>query len=274
VTRASIPRLRVVVGLAAAGACSIAAAHSGGAAAPDLERARALRDALVRPFVLPFVWNGIETAQRDGTPGEVVQRARLLLELMPRWTDVQTHFAARLAFDDAVRLTDPEQRLDRLLAALEMLERSVAAAPAAAAELRMTMASFVRMKTRIDAPLAQAWRARFGTDHTDAEQRYLARARAARLDRATAAALREDEIHTWLRVVAGALRMGDRARARSTVDVALSMLPELADRATGERYAAALRTLAAFLDGQAPASALRGDPFLTDFADALGVGKG
>lgn len=229
---------------------------------------RDLRDAVLRPLALPFVWQGLEQAKLHGSPGEVVQRARLLLELLPRFTAAQTHFAAHLAFEGAVRQADPEARLDRLLGALTMLERSAMADPDAAATLYLTMASFVNLRSAQDPELAAAWRRRFGADPTEREQRLLARAREVG-DDASALTIREREIYLWLRIIAGALWMHDDGRARATIDVARAQLPELRDVANAAIWDRALSRLAEHLDGLRPLADLDGDVFLEDFVTAL-----
>ena len=230
---------------------------------------------LVAPIALPFLWPGLTRASREGRVGEVVARGREILRLLPDWVDGHLFLAQTLAFDAAD--SDPDRSLDRLLAALAVLENAGEASPSHRAEFSSAQAFLVEVRTARAPEIAERFRSRRGEDPLVAADRYLARAiaasspREAHVNRAFLAA----------RMVGPALRSGDRPRLDATLERALQLLADAAERyaRAGESAAAAnahahrqaLQRLKRYLNGDTGISAasLQADPYLVDITGDL-----
>jgi hypothetical protein len=229
--------------------------------------------AAARPLLLPPLWNGVAAAERSGSPTAYVAQGRWLLDLLPRWTDGWIHFAAKLGFDASIAAAPGPESLDHLLDALALLETALARHPTAADRLLGAMASFVAIRTEQDPVLAAAWRARAGGDPADAVDRLLARAIDS-LPPDAGARLLLGERRAWLslRLIAGALRTGDRARARALVELARGRFAEVRDRQNAAEWQRSLDLVARALDRDPTLATaeLRADPRLAELLPLLG----
>ena len=131
---------------------------------PGHERLPALARDLVRPLVLPMVWRGLDSAMRNGSPEEYADKGRVLMALLPRWTDGHVHIAGRLAFEASIAQSDPDAALDRLLAGLDLLSRALEpdSSPQVVETILRNQAAFLYIRSSQDLGLAAAFHRRFG----------------------------------------------------------------------------------------------------------------
>jgi len=246
--------------------------------APDPQRAPAdLGRPLVAPLVLPFLWSGFAAAARGGSPEELVSRGRVLLRLLPRWVDGHLYLAQKLAFDASARARDTEAALDRLLAAVALLEDAARQCPDRSVEFLTAQAFCVEFRTRNDTALETAFRERVGRSPLETADDFLDRAETAssRLD------VRTRRAYLAKRMVGLALRDGQRDRALDTLEQADRLLHEVEDahRDAGRiavadnagAHRAALGRLRQYLHGDSKVSiaVLKADPYLEDIAGSL-----
>lgn len=119
---------------------------------------------LVRPALLPLLWAALESAQTEGTAEEYADRGRMLMKLVPQWTDGHIHVAGQLAFRASLAQEDKAVAVDRLLAGLALLDEARATNPTAEAdeELVATKARWLFVRCSQDPALAAAFQARTG----------------------------------------------------------------------------------------------------------------
>jgi len=184
---------------------------------------------LVAPIMLPFMWSGLVKAIQDGSPEEVVGRGRTLLRLRPTWLDGHLYLAQKMAFDASRRADNADEALDRLLAALALLDEAWAACPAHQLEIRLAQAFLIEFRATTQPELGAAYRQRFAADPLDAAAGYLDGAEEVSGGRH----VRTARAYLTMRMVGPALRDGDRARALATLDVALDLLEDVATELRG-----------------------------------------
>lgn len=231
-----------------------------------------LARAAARPLLLPVLWSSLAATAHEGSPAAYAAQGRWLLDLLPRWTDGHIHFAAKLAFDASLQADGPERAFALLLAGLDLLEQALPRDPDGADRLLGAMASLVAIRTEQDPQLAELWRARFDQDPSDAADALLARAIEA-LPPQDVARVLLGERRAWLslRLIAGALRTGDRVRARALVDEARRRFAAARDAANAAEWLASLALVARALDGDPTLdpALLRADPRLQDLVPLL-----
>jgi hypothetical protein len=263
---------RVLAAVALSAVLSVAAVvvARAGVAATRSTPAAALRD-LTAPFALPVLWARVGTAAREGRLAEEVAAGREILGYLPDWIDGHVHFAARLAFDLGLRADDAESAWRWLEAGCTWLESAAAAqrdrAPARAAELLAAAASFLEIRGRQDRALAVV--ARRATGRDPAEQALALLERAVALD--AGRALADRRAFLTARVVAQALRTGDRGRALATLDMAVRLLAGATPDEASRGWSDALVRVRPLLEGKpvADLDALRDDPRLSEILEAL-----
>lgn len=252
--------------LGAAVGLYLAAAVLGPAPRSGTAAAAWFRD-LSRPLILPLLWRGIERARRAGRVGEVFERGRALLALVPCWVDGYVFFADALVFGVHPDRASPREGLDALAAALALLEEAARACPARADEVLATMAFLVEQRARLWPELGRAFEDRYGEHPVGRAAAYLERAERAR----GSGPLRERRAYLAVRLVAPALERGDLALALARIDEALRLLADVPDQKTAARQRAALVRLRRYLTGDpaVPYEGLLEDPWLADLAPVL-----
>jgi hypothetical protein len=205
----------------------------------------AMLRAVARPLVLPVLWSSFARAQRQATPGEIVERGRLLLRFLPRWTDGHVHLASQLAFEASLRAGDPESALDRLEAALVYLGEFVQSEPDKSASVLEAMAFFIEARTLQDPALAAAFRERFGIEPSRRAEQYLRRAQAG----APRESLTMRLVFHGLSLVEERIEARDLAGAGERLDGILGILAEPAE-ADARALRSELEALKAWLHGE------------------------
>lgn len=256
------------------GACTVGAFLL----APRAERHPAeLGRPLAAPVMLPFLWGGLVDAIRQGTPEEIVGRGRLVLQLMPTWVDGHLYLAQKMAFEASRRATSVDEALDRLLAALALLEEAGQLCPDHRLEFTLAQAFLVELRCTDQPELGAAHRRRLGVEPLEAAARYLERAERVSQGRHVRAA----RAYLTKRLIGPALRDGDQARALETLDLAARLLEDVAselraaDRLTAAENAAthqrALMRLRGYLNGQPEIGldSLLADPYLDEVTRSL-----
>lgn len=233
---------------------------------------------LAGPVILPFLWSGLLRAIRRGKPDEIVGRGRMLMRVLPCWVDGHLYLAQKMAFDGAQPEAPIDDSLDRLIAALGLLDEAQRLCPRHALEFVLAQAFLVELRTTDQPELGEAFRRRLGPDPLVAADTYLRRAESA----STPLRVRVARAFLTKRLIGPALRDGDYGRALRTLDLAEQRLGEVEQelRQTGYGTAAdnaadhrrSLAKLRAFLRGEGDISvaSLLADPFLEDLAGNLG----
>ena len=224
-----------------------------------------------RPVLLPALWASLRRAYQTGDPAEAVRLGQVLGALVPEWTDGLVHFAWLLAFDVGRRQRGPEQSVDILETALAWLDarRSEVEvnSPAEAAALLMAMALIVEERSEEDREVAAALRRRFGRDATALADDWVGQAIAL----APSDAKRDAQAFLSLRVVAGALRMGDLEGALAALATSRRRLEALSDQDTVRSALGAISKLNAYLADPSAGTleALEENDYLGEIAGAL-----
>lgn len=225
---------------------------------------------LVRPVVLPMLWAGLESAQRTGTPEEYAARGRMLMKLIPHWTDGHALIAGQLAFEASLAQTDPAAALDRLMAALEYLDaaRAESHSPAAGEWLVKTQARFLYIRASQDPALAAAFRQRTGESPTVQVSKYLRSI--PRL--ADSKFLQSELCFLLIDGLAVDLRLREPTdRVIRELDKARSLLDSVKDRELADKWRSALRILRSYLTrtDDTTLEDLAANPLLETIVDAL-----
>ena len=232
---------------------------------------------LAAPLMLPFQWSGMLRAMRQGKPEEIVARGRMLLRLLPCWADGHFYLAHKMAFDASRRAATPDLALDRLLAALSLLDEARRLCPHHALEFLLAQAFLVELRTSDQPELGEAFRTRLGHDPLVAADTYLRRAENA----ASPLRVRVARAHLTKRLIGPALRDGQGAEAMRTLALAEQRLAEVEEELRQAGYAQvadnaaqhrqSLSKLGAYLRGEGDISvrSLLADPFLEDLASYL-----
>lgn len=223
---------------------------------------------LVRPMVLPFLWQGIVEASDRGSLGEQVARGRQLMRLLPEWMDGHVHFASRLVFDGRDPGADPEQTCDRLFVALTWLEEARELVPSREDEVLAAMASLLEIRAE-DPSVRDAIRAREGRDAVAIADDLLGQAEQLR----PAASLRERRVFLAPRLMASALRTRDDERFEALLDLTLQAARGVRDPDLAARFTDDLRALQSHWNGQAGLDELRGRPLLAELVPLLAERK-
>ncbi len=233
-----------------------------------------LRD-LTRPMVLPTLWASLEASRQSGRYDESAAKGRLLMLYLPGWVDGITYYAWLLASPAPGTDATPEASLARLLAALQWLDQAVAELtttnPSGAAEILLTQAFFVEVRTVQNPKLNTALGQALGRDAAEVAADYIDRAIALAPSQAKA----DRRIMLYPKLIAGALRMGDLQRARMLIETTLGKLEEVADPELAAAWSGSLRSFRSFLDG-VPGSSLEDlalDPYLLELVEAYRVGQ-
>jgi len=230
---------------------------------------------LTRPLVLPTLWASLEESRQSGRHGEYAAKGRLLMRYLPGWVDGTLYFAWLLANPPPGSHETPGESLSRLLAALQWLDQAVAELtrqdPSGAAEILLTQAFFVEVRTVHDERLAAAVMQAFGRDPATVAADYIDRAIAL----APSQVKVDRRIMLYPRLISAALRMRDLQRARMLTDTALDQLTEVADRDLAIAWSNSLRSFRAFLDGvpDMKLEDLAQDPYLVDLVEAYRMGQ-
>jgi hypothetical protein len=219
---------------------------------------------LVRPLVLPVLWQGLEKAHDQAGPEEQVARGRLLLRFLPEWTDGHVHFAWQLAFQASLAQKDPEQAVHRLLAALAFLENALGMGPARPVEILEAGAYMVQIRCQ-DKALANAFRKKTGAEPAQFVMRYLERAQA--IDPRAARAEQRDI--AGVAVIAALLRMRNSPAALTLLANTLHRLDSFRDQELAANWRTALVHLRSYLQGNAELKDLEEYPQLEEILDAL-----
>ncbi|MHC5064140.1 MAG: hypothetical protein ACYTG5_09215 [Planctomycetota bacterium] len=228
-----------------------------------------MRD-LMRPLILPQLWQGLQESQQGGNPVEWAARARLLTEYIPDWVDGIVYFAWESSRPPAGRRSEPELALAYLLSSLSWLDDAVAELatekPSLAGEILLAQAFLVESRSMQDPQLGELMRERFGRDPSAMAAEYLDRA----ITLAPSQSKTEQRILVIPRLIAGALRMNDLRAAKQLTDAGLARLAGLEDRELAANWSGSLTRFRAFLDGDPSRSIedLAKDPFLTDIVEA------
>ena len=146
-----------------------------GGAPTQPERLPALGRDLVRPLLLPIVWRGLESASRRGSPEEYADKGRVLMALVPQWTEGHVHIAGQLAFDASIAQSDPDAALDRLVAGIDLLSTSaqIYSSPRATETILRNQAAFLYIRCAQDLDLATAFHRRFGVFPDERVEAYM-----------------------------------------------------------------------------------------------------
>jgi len=233
-----------------------------------------LRD-LSRPLVLPSLWASLEESQDSGRYGETAAKGRVLMRYLPGWVDGSLYFAWLLASPRPGREETPQASLGRLLAALQWLDQAVADLnpenPSKAAEILLAQAFFVEVRTVQDPRLETALKAEVGHGSAEVAAGYVDRAIALAPSQAKA----DRRIMLYPKLIAGALRMGNRQRAIDLIETALDKFQQVSDRGLAVAWSNSLRRFRAFLDGDLGMSLqdLAEDPYLSDIIQAYRAGQ-
>ncbi len=225
---------------------------------------------LVRPLILPMVWKGLESAQRDGTPEEYVARGRVLMKLVPRWTDGHVHMAGQLAFEASLAQRDEGAALDRLMAALAYLDEVRAGIEDAAAieTILENQARFLYVRCSQDPVLAKGFHRRTGVSPTVWATGYLRK-----IPRLEGSAFLKTAL--CFSLIAGLvidIRLKEPVdRLLASLDTAVLLLDELRDKDLAEKWRASLQKVRNYLTGRDEElySRMKSDPRLGDFLEAF-----
>lgn len=214
---------------------------------PDPVRLTDLGVQLARPVTLPFLWRALRDAERSGSPAEAYAAARMLLELLPTWTDGHLVFAYRfvLAGDELVGGDAAARAARRLQTALLILDQARSPDPARQIDLLVGTAFLVELAGRHHPELGRHLGGGAGLQPEVLAHRYLEQAE--RLG--TGPSVRELRVFAVPGLMAGLLRAGDRERALEVLDAALARLPEVRDRQLAADWGETLRKVRAFLTG-------------------------
>ena len=228
---------------------------------------------LAGPLVLPFLWKSLADSY-DRSPEEAVARGRILLELLPSWVDGHIYLAQSLAFAGD---GEPGRDLDRILAALALLDEARQRWPAGALDFLLTEAFVAEFRVAASAELAAEFRTHTGRDALDTARGYLELAE----QLSPAPSIRLRQAFLTEKMAGLALRRGDLVRARAATEAALQQFDRViaalhrrgnapsADNAEAHRRA--LARLGDYLQGDASISVdtLLADPYLEGIADGL-----
>lgn len=198
---------------------------------------------LVRPVVLPVLWRGLQATETEASPEETAARGRMLLQFLPQWTDGHIHFAWQLAFE-AHHGQEPEQMLQRLLAALAYLKNALAMRPARPVEIWEAMAYMVEIRCQ-DPALARVFRERVGKEPAELTDEFLGHAQ--ELDPSQARA--EHRVIVGVGLIAGQLRTRNRQAALELLAATVRALEGFRDRQLAAEWRGALLDLSRYLAG-------------------------
>ena len=239
---------------------------------PVVRDPAALPRHLARPLVLPFAWRGLCEAMQRGDLGAAVGRGRTLLRLLPEWADGHLYFAGLLAYEATQRETDPEAKLDRLLAALAVLDEAETLTPRHLGQFLLAKAFFVEHGTSRDPELAAAFRDRVGKDPLEFAAQQLERAKTL----APGTEARDQHAYLTERMIRLAFDAGDLERALRLTELAQRLLADVRAEAhaagepqagaTAEEHHASLQRLRRKLSGDPTLTwgELERDPILED----------
>ena len=219
---------------------------------------------LVRPVVLPVLWRGLEVSGIEAGPEEQAARGRLLLQFLPQWTDGHIHFAWQLAFE-ASRGQNPEQALQRLLAALAYLKSALAVEPTRPVEIWEAMAYMVQIRCQKDPALAKAFRERMGKEPAKFTDDCLAGAQ--RIDPSQARA--EQRVIVKVALIAGLLRTRNRQAALELLAATLRGLESFRDQQLAAEWRTALLDLRSCLEAGTSLQDLKKHPQLDEILYVL-----
>lgn len=226
---------------------------------------------LVRPLLMPMLWKGLESAQRDGTPEEYAARGRILMKLVPQWTDGHVHIAGQLAFEASFAQRSESGALDRLMAALAYLDearREISADPAADETILRNQARFLYIRCAQDPRLAAGFQRRTGQSPAGWAEGYLRKI--PRL--ANSAFLKADLCFSLIEGLVIDIRLREpHDRLLQTLDTAVQLLDQLQDRELAAAWRISLMTLRTHLthDDDESRAAMRSDSRLQDFVKAF-----
>ncbi len=220
---------------------------------------------LIRPVFLPFLWQKLQAAN---SPEEYAAQGRLLLRLLPHWTDGHILMASTLAFDASLQQSETTKALDRVQAALEMLEHSLQQQAPRPEEILTAMFTILEGRCRQDAQLAQAFQQRFAQDPVVVADRYLARA----IELHPSQSLQDSRCYLQMRLIASALRSKDLHSARQYLAATEQGLTQVRDQQLAQEYQQALQLLRRHLQDAQDVKLmdLQRNPHLHDIALALG----
>jgi hypothetical protein len=218
---------------------------------------------LVRPVVLPVLWRGLEASGIEAGPEEQAARGRLLLQFLPQWTDGHIHFAWQLAFE-ASRGQNPEQALQRLLAALAYLKSALAVEPTRPVEIWEAMAYMVQIRCQ-DPALAKVFRERMAKEPAEVVVDYLERAQA--IDPSQARA--EQRVIVGVGLIAGQLRTRNRQAALELLAATLRGLESFRDQHLAAKWRTALLDLRSYLEAGTSLQDLKKHPQLDEILYVL-----
>ncbi|MFO1053421.1 MAG: hypothetical protein U1F36_14510 [Planctomycetota bacterium] len=238
---------------------------------PRVEPGTIARD-VMRPFVLPGLWNRLTALPRNNDPTETLAVLRLVADLIPEWTDGLIDVAWREALDLGREAQGADARAKHVNRAVTMLLADLDARreadPHVAAELLLAAATILTVFGDQDRAGAAAYRELEGIDSISRAGELTERA--LDCDEDPTIALRS--AHAAVRVVAAALRDRDVARAQLVLDAARTRFRTLADRESARRALHALDRLPPLRElanDPQRTKAFLGDPDLDEIARAI-----
>lgn len=229
---------------------------------PSPGAARELASWALRPATLPFAWQAMRAAMRDGDAREVFARGQRILQLLPTWTDGHAAFAYRFALtresvaaDPAVAAVAAERRLHLALA---WLDRARADAGKRELEVLQMQAFLPEVACNQFPGLADRLAPAGGAAGITAA--YLAEAER----RFPSPAVREQRIFHTPKLAAALLATGDAAQALAVLDTAIARAATVRDRELATEWQARLVEVGRFLRGDRTVdlTAVRADPRL------------
>jgi hypothetical protein len=221
----------------------------------------------VRPLALPVVWRALDAADQDGTPEEYASQGRVLMQLLPEWTDIHSHVAARLAYDASLAQSDAGAALDRVLAGIELLEFALELDGRASAHeaIRRSQAAFLFVRCTQDDALAREFERRTGRHPSKQAEEFLRD-----IPRFAASPhLQSDLCFVLIDALPSRIRMGDAVL--SDLLIAMELLAAVPDAVLAAQWRTSLENLRRYLTEPDDISLveLAADPRLAKIVQAL-----